>query len=95
MLPDIVEYIYAIALSTTVNSRMGIFFRSKTTAIHTLYDLINEGEDDIVILPPLEDGNDSAEDSGNEDEGGLVDNLSSKYTSSKSNFACTYQIMSI
>ena len=78
MPPDIVEYIYAIALSTTVNIRMAIFFRSKTSAIHTLYDLINDGEDDIVMFPPLENGDDSAEDSGKADEGGLVDNLSSK-----------------
>ena len=62
------EYIYATALSTIVNTKIGILFRSKTSAIYTLYDPINGGVDDIVILPPLEDGNDSAEDSGNEDE---------------------------
>ena len=38
----------------------------------------NDGEDDIVMFPPLENGGDSAEDSGNEDEGGPTDNLSIK-----------------
>lgn len=72
-----VVYIYTMAFTTAVKMSPPNVFRSKTAALTTLYDLINQEENDIVIQPPS-DGEDSAEDSAEEDGGGGIENLSSK-----------------